>query len=57
MGLEKESEGAEDAVIGVNNAAMLTSLGDLSPLMLELIDIFFGIKSIAFRIPLRFDEL
>ena len=33
------AEGAEDAVIGVNNAAMLTSLGDLSPLMLELIDI------------------
>lgn len=31
--------GAEDAVIGVNNAAMLTSLGDLSPLMIELIDI------------------
>ena len=34
-----QTEGAEDAVIGVNNAAMLTSLGDLSPLMLELIDI------------------
>ena len=34
-----QAEGAEDAVIGVNNAAMLTSLGDLSPLMLELIDI------------------
>ena len=31
--------GAEDAVIGVNNAAMLTSLGDLAPLMIELIDI------------------
>lgn len=27
--------GAEDAVIGVNSAPMITSLGDLSPLMLE----------------------
>lgn len=31
--------GAEDAVIGINDADMLTSLGDLSPLMVELIDI------------------
>ena len=31
--------GAEDAVIGINDADMLTSLGDLSPLMIELIDI------------------
>lgn len=31
--------GAEDAVIGVNDADLLTSLGDLSPLMVELIDI------------------
>ena len=29
------AEGAEDAVIGVNSAPMITSLGDLSPLMLE----------------------
>lgn len=31
--------GAEDAVIGVNDADLLVSLGDLSPLMVELIDI------------------
>lgn len=31
--------GAEDAVIGINDADMLTSLGDLAPLMVELIDI------------------
>lgn len=31
--------GAEDAVIGINDADMLTSLGDLSPLMVETIDI------------------
>lgn len=31
--------GAEDAVIGINDADMLTSLGDLSPLMIELADI------------------
>jgi hypothetical protein len=30
-----KAEGAEDAVIGVNSAPMITSLGDLSPLMLE----------------------
>lgn len=30
--------GAEDAVIGINDADMLTSLGDLAPLMVELID-------------------
>lgn len=29
------AQGAEDAVIGVNSAPMITSLGDLSPLMLE----------------------
>jgi hypothetical protein len=29
------AEGAEDAVIGVNSAPMITNLGDLSPLMLE----------------------
>lgn len=33
------ASGAEDAVIGINDADMLTSLGDLSPLMVELIDI------------------
>ena len=31
--------GAEDAVIGINDADMLTSIGDLSPLMVETIDI------------------
>lgn len=31
--------GAEDPVIGINDADMLTSLGDLSPLMVELINI------------------
>lgn len=33
------ASGAEDAVIGINDADMLTSLGDLSPLMVELIDV------------------
>jgi len=33
------ASGAEDAVIGINDADMLTSLGDLSSLMVELIDI------------------
>ena len=32
---EWNAQGAEDAVIGVNSAPMITSLGDLSPLMLE----------------------
>jgi hypothetical protein len=32
------ASGAEDAVIGINDADMLTSLGDLSPLMVEMID-------------------
>lgn len=32
---EWTAQGAEDAVIGVNSAPMITSLGDLSPLMLE----------------------
>lgn len=32
------ASGAEDAVIGINDADMLTSLGDLSPLKVELID-------------------
>lgn len=36
---EWAATGAEDAVIGINDADMLTSLGDLSPLMVELIDI------------------
>ena len=31
--------GAEDAVIGINDADMLTSLGDLSPLMVETINL------------------
>lgn len=31
--------GAEDAVIGINDADMLTSIGDLAPLMVELVDI------------------
>lgn len=42
-GVEYEFEwaatGAEDAVIGINDADMLTSLGDLSSLMVELIDV------------------
>lgn len=33
------ASGAEDAVIGINDADMLTSLGDLSPLMVETIDL------------------
>lgn len=33
------ASGAEDAVIGINDADMLTSLGDLSALMVETIDI------------------
>lgn len=35
---EWAASGAEDPVIGINDADMLTSLGDLSPLMIELID-------------------
>ena len=42
-GVEYEFEwpasGAEDPVIGINDADRLTSLGDLSPLMVELIDV------------------
>ena len=34
-----QASGAEDRVIGINDADMLTSLGDLSPHMVELIDI------------------
>lgn len=33
------ASGAEDAVIGINDADMLTKLGDLSPLMVEQVDI------------------
>ena len=33
------ASGAEDPVIGINDADLLTSLGDLSPLMVELIDV------------------
>jgi hypothetical protein len=36
---EWKASGAEDAVIGINDADMLTSLGDLSPLMVEMIDV------------------
>lgn len=36
---EWTASGAEDPVIGINDADMLTSLGDLSPLMVELINI------------------
>jgi hypothetical protein len=36
---EWSATGAEDTVIGINDADMLTSLGDLSPLMIETIDI------------------
>lgn len=36
---EWAASGAEDAVIGINDADMLTSLGDLAPLKVELIDI------------------
>jgi hypothetical protein len=36
---EWAATGVEDAVIGINDADMLTSLGDLSPLMVESIDI------------------
>lgn len=36
---EWPASGAEDPVIGINDADLLTSLGDLSPLMVELIDI------------------
>lgn len=34
-----DASGAEDPVIGVNDADRLTSLGDLSPLQVELIDV------------------
>lgn len=34
-----ESSGAEDTVIGINDADLLTSLGDLSGLMVETIDL------------------
>lgn len=34
-----EASGAEDAVIGINDADLITSLGDLSPLMVETIDL------------------
>jgi hypothetical protein len=33
------ASGAEDPVIGINDADMLTSIGDLSPLMVEMLDI------------------
>ena len=36
---EWPASGAEDPVIGINDADMLTNLGDLSPLMVELIDV------------------
>lgn len=36
---EWTATGAEDPVIGINDADMLTSLGDLSPLMVELINL------------------
>ena len=42
-GVEQEFEwkatGAEDAVIGINDAALLTSIGDLAPLMSEDVNI------------------
>ena len=42
-GVEQEFEwkatGAEDAVIGINDAALLTSIGDLAPLMAEDVNI------------------
>ena len=34
-----DASGAEDAVIGINDADLITSLGDLSPLMIETIDL------------------
>lgn len=36
---EWAASGAEDPVIGINDADLLTSLGDLSPHMVELIDV------------------
>lgn len=36
------ASGAEDAVIGINDGDMLTDIGDISPLMPELIDISKG---------------
>ena len=36
---EWPASGAEDPVIGINDADLMTSLGDLSPLMVELIDV------------------
>lgn len=36
---EWPASGAEDPVIGINDADLLTDLGDLSPLMVELIDV------------------
>ena len=42
--------GAEDAVIGVNDADMLTSLGDLSRLMVELIDVSGAIRLTSLKL-------
>ena len=44
------ASGAEDAVIGINDADMLTNLGDLSPLMVELIDASKAIHITALKI-------
>ena len=42
--------GAEDAVIGVNDADMLTSLGDLAPLMVELIDVSGAVRLTSLKL-------
>lgn len=44
------ASGAEDAVIGINDADMLTSLGDLSSLQVETIDISLATHLISLKI-------
>lgn len=47
---EWAASGAEDAVIGINDADMLTSLGDLSALMVELVDISKAIHLTSLKV-------
>lgn len=44
------ASGAEDAVIGINDADMLTSIGDLSALMVELVDISKAIHLTSLKV-------
>ena len=47
---EWAASGAEDAVIGINDADMLTSIGDLSALMVELVDISKAIHLTSLKV-------